>query len=312
MYKQITHKQHYVWREYLKSWGHIKGRKTFVWWNNKNNILFTDLFDILREKDFYQFKPLNQLELFCLKELFTRTKNTPVKKVNKSLDIFIDVVLKIDSIIDKKEEFYNYLIQIGEDIQSKVEKSGLYPLKLLKNENLVLFSYDDDGIMIDFIVFIIFQYLRTKGIKEKVVNTLETNDYELKELYKKQINSEIDYSLDWNKVYNYGLLYIANQVAYSMVAKQVRIRLMKTNNIKFIVSDQPVYNIADDKINNFDLFYPITPELAIIISSKYKKNEIITIEDAEVNYYNINTIKNAHNYIIGYEKSYIEFDWKKI
>ena len=312
MNNQITHKHHYVWRKYLKPWGHTEGNKTFVWWNNKNVIKYTDLFDILMEKDFYQFKPLNELELFCLKEMFAKTKNVPVKKVNKSLDNLVEIIIKIDSMIDKKEEFSDYLIQAGENIQSIVEKTGLTPLDLLKKEELDLFNYNDNGIMIDFIIFVLFQYLRTKGIRDKAIKVLSNNDSKLKEFYKMEMNCNVDLSLDWDKVYNFGFLYIANQISYSMSAKQAHIRLMKTNKIKFIVSDQPVYNIADNSTKDFDLFYPITPELAIIISNKYKNNEIVTIANDEVNNFNYKTLKYAHNFIVGYDESYVRLNWNNL
>lgn len=86
---QVTHKQHYVWRKYLEPWGNKKGEKVFVWWNNHKITKNTDVFDILRENDFYEYKPLNKLELYCLKNMFAKTTNDAVKSANSSIEKMI-------------------------------------------------------------------------------------------------------------------------------------------------------------------------------------------------------------------------------
>lgn len=86
---QVTHKQHYVWRAYLKPW--CKTDKDLIWWNNRKIIRNTKVFDILRDKDFYEYKPLNKLELYTVKNMFFKSKQKAVNKVNKNLELIAEL-----------------------------------------------------------------------------------------------------------------------------------------------------------------------------------------------------------------------------
>mgnify|MGYP003293462397 CR=1 FL=1 len=309
MKKQITHKQHYVWRKYLETWGESKDNKVFVWWNYHNLVKQTDLFDILRENDFYAFASLNKLELFVLKEMFAKTNNKTIKEANLGVDSFVNLVQEISDVLVDTTEFDEYLIQAGETIQTKIENSGYNHLELLKNENLKQFNYEEDGKMIDFLIFLLFQFLRTKKNKDGAIGSVIQNDSKLKELYKKEMNDQNDYELDWEKVYNFGFIYLVQKSAYYMTTHNAHIKLLKSKNARFIVSDQPVYNIAEDKLNDFDLFYPISPTQAVIVSTKYQENKIEEITDSEVLFYNHLTLKNAYKFVLGVSKEYVNFSW---
>lgn len=300
---QVTHKQHYVWRAYLKPW--CKTDKDLIWWNNHKIVRNTNVFDILRDKDFYEYKPLNKLELYTVKNMFFKSKQEPVVQANKNLELIVELggMLSQFKIDDK---LHDELINIGEEIQSNVEKSGIVFLNSLKNEDLSFFTEEKDE-RIAFLIFILFQYFRTKSIRDNVLARMTPTTDKLKELYKKEIEPNMDYSVDWVSIYNYGYISMINAVLYNFLLKKPSIKLLKARNLRFIVSDQPVYNIADNVEKDLDLFYPISPNMAIRISADIKENCIETITDNEVLEYNLKTLKKAHEFIMGAERQDVDF-----
>ena len=242
--ENITHKQHYVWRNYLKPWCECKNEKEgvyFIWWNNKKVCRNTDAFDILRSKDFYRLSPLNKVELFLLENMFAKSNQTAVIEANKKIVEMAKTIATIGKVIDLEDkDFEDAQIQSGELIQTVIEKVGISAIENLRNSNLSWL--DDDEQKIDFLIFLCTQYFRTKSMKDKQLLAMESQTDLTIKFFKKEFNDENEYSLDWNKLYNYGCICLAHKVAFAFYTRGLKFRLLKSKNARFIVSDQPVYN----------------------------------------------------------------------
>jgi len=292
---QVTHKQHYVWREYLKPWCTLKGDAYFIWWNNGKITRNTDVYDILREKDFYEFKHLNELEMNILENrIVTLNEYEQFKQGNEDMLNQIKLLNKAIE-INNSEKTRNALIQLGEDFQSNVEKAGLKYLKFIKDDNLSFYNFSDDNSITEFYEFLIMQYLRTKYMRNKIISSINST-------LEKNFRSKIDAG----KIANYTPMFLILAMVYSMCINQFDLTVLKSTNCKFIVSDQPIYNIAEDDGVNFDLFYPIAPDKAIYLKKGKGSSSIKRISDNEVNQYNFMTYKHKDVFIMSDEESYVK------
>ncbi len=61
-------------------------------------------------------------------------------------------------------------------------------------------------------------------------------------------------------------------------------------DVSFITGDQPIYNLSaeglgeDEEVTNMDLYYPLTPKLALLITSKV--TSVVVVDEARVKKYN--------------------------
>ena len=305
----VTHNQHYVWRAYLRPWCDCKNEKDgiySIWWNNKKVCKNTDVFDILRDKDFYQLYPLNKLELFLLENMFAKSNQNAVMKANEAIVSMAHHISLAGQIVHPdNKEFTNLQIQSGETIQTEIEKMGIEAIERLRERDISWLNDVDKKT--DFLIFICTQYFRTKSMKDRQLATLKDQSELTIKYFKKEFNDDNDYSLDWNKIYNYGCICLAHKVSFNLLAKNIKFKLIKSKNVRFIVSDQPVYNAGDDKANEFILFYPISPNLALMGSIEYQNNEVVDVDDNEVLNHNNNTLKHAHNFFMGKERIDVDY-----
>lgn len=295
---QITHNQHYVWRKYLKPW--CTGTKNnFIWWNNHKIVNYTKSFDILREKDFYKYKPLNELELFTVKKMFFETENDTKKKMNQYVEMITDIFG------DEKRMSDDVRVEAGEMIQSEIEKNGSKYLDCILNDD-IRFMLDDDKMT--FLMFVLFQYFRTKAIRDKIILKMSNKSAKLIELYKKEFDAKEELSVDWGNIYNYGYIALINNVVTSL-GPSIKIRILKSNKARFITCDQPVFNLSNEYDKDVCFFYPLGPNHSIMLSNKFDDNEILDINDSEVLKYNMEIIKHSHEFILGKEKVDVNFSY---
>ena len=278
-----------------------------MWWSDKKTHKYTNVFDILRENDFYQLKPLNKIELYLLRHMFIETKEGDVLEANENIYGIATTISSVSEFVGEVSEFKDLQIQDGELFQSTFEKMGIESLSHLLSEDVAWL--DSENNMADFIVFLLVQYFRTKTMKENTMNAMNPSSSLLINMYKKEFNDSADYSINWDNIYNYGHLCLAHRAALGLLSKKFRFKLLKTKKANFIVSDQPVYNIGDNSVNEFILFYPLSPKLALLGASDIASNCIVEIEDNEALFYNYNTLKHTLNFFMGKEeKDVVLFD----
>ncbi len=283
-------KHHYVWRKYLRAWS----VEEMIWCLREKKIFKSNLTGVGQERDFYKLKILNLEEINFIKDFI---KYLPPHLQKQHLDLLKGLTLPpiIASHFSEKStsnELETLIYNLEEDLHSTIENSGISILNhILDKKEISLLKGDDN--YLKFIYFLTYQYMRTRKIRENVINGLK-DDPRIK--------------VDIEKVINILSHILATQMAWNLFVerKQVRIILLENNSpIKIITADQPVINTyavnapPDQELKDIELYYPVSPNLAIIVTekSKYLTGDKIIFLEAEVIKYNQFMIEQSHNQI---------------
>lgn len=286
----LKKRQHYVWRKYLSAW--VKNGST-IWCNRKGKIFNAGLMNVGQQKFFYKIKRLSNKDIIFLKRFIEHISSGGLKNLNQSwLDIFTYIhkikdaskELEIDD--DELNKKINQAIHnLEEDIHTKIEaNSGKYLNSLLEKDKSF---YANDTDRANFLFFLMTQYTRTKNMQKSVLGNTESVSF---------INVE-------------NCLGVLRHILSSTIAGRLYVRenydlilLENDTKLKFITSDQPVINTyakdlpslqAPDKLQ---LYYPISPDLAILIS-KDKDSGFKNISKSKANQYNLNIASQAYEQI---------------
>lgn len=288
MKKQVTHRQHYIWQKYLEPW--VNSRRLIPSKHTTRGIKAVPTNSILFEEDYYKIDILNDEELYVLENIFVKDKEKSINNINYNIFNGFKIINNLSKKLNDKETD-NSLIQLGEDLQSSIENAGINGIDSLKNKCLSFFDYNKPDDVIDFIMFLQMQYLRTKNMRERVMDNLKKSDIKTNEQRKFFEN------VNWDKVYKHAIYYLINKSGPRIASQDFHILMLTNKNELFLTCDQPVINIAEDTSIEYKLYYPISPEIAIILSKTYKENSIKEISDDEVILYNKYVISNSREYI---------------
>ena len=295
---QVTHRQHYVWQQYLEPW--IRNGK--IWWERSGLIKNTDTNSILFRNDNYKIHKLNKLEKYLLEKLFIEDKRQPVEYVNKLMAFTIELTDSLENI--SSEKFKNKIddirIQAGEDMISQSESMGFVALDFLKREEMSFFDYEkDDDTLFDFFHFVNYQYFRTKKVRDRIKKVMEPQS----KLIQKEFNSTLE--IDWEKLMSIGLHFLVNKITYGVLSfkKKYFIRMLIDNKNRLITSDQPVINTKasnDDNVltEELEYYYPITPRIAILLTNSIDNNEKVDMSDLDVKTYNHLMFENRNEFVL--------------
>lgn len=301
---QIVKRQHYVWREYLRSWA-IKDK---IWCYLNGKILNTNLVNVAQEKYFYKLNRLNSNEVeFINNFLLSSIKNKALLKLNIGWVEIFNYVYKLEYLL--QAQVINELLianaindlekVVGEYYQTQIEKSGIKYLSLLKEKKIDFF--EDDSSRMEFCFFICVQYFRTKNTQQRFVQSLT----------QKKIK-DIDFSRVWNVARNIFSTNVAQSICFDRQYKIVL--LCNQTRIPFITSDQPVVNthsVVKNKglVSELEFYYPITPYVSILITKNHKDyGRVKCIKTADgVHACNEYILGFCHDQIYSSERESLEF-----
>lgn len=324
--------QHYVWKYYLKPWTNAKGQL----YCTRNKELLpapTNLDNLAVKKYFYELKPLNNdeykyLSLF-LSLHYPESQATmlgytdTLQKTFSGKEEFIKAVESISMLLDngkmpeEYEKKYNCIIQMYDtEIKNKIENQhteeengAIKWLDSLKNQCYDFFHAnkplsDWDIVTKDerfqFLRFLCTQHNRTKKMKDTMgvaFSTLKSNPIITNGLFTQGINAN---NLCADNL-TYYLFYIHQlDTAEKLYKNKANITLL-VNNTKtpFITSDQPVISTPTN------LYYPISPQIAITISYREKCDKLLLNEQA-VDVFNQRMLYSSYEYIFADRKDILE------
>lgn len=293
---QIKKKQHYVWKKYLMSW--TKKKQIFASFKSSSKIIKTNIEGVAQERFFYALEEFTKEEEDILKELIKVWSNDIVLPFIMQFYDMITSYSKINREIINKDLSYINTAEMDkdlaslksntlEDIHTSLEKLGEKLIEIREVEDLAFL--DNEQELLNTMIYVSFQYLRTKNMREVLKPIIINRPY----LSDKYLNF-------FPFIYAPG---IANSLTYGKKTKFIF--LDNKTKIDFITTDQPIINakkhIIDDNgnVSQLDFYYPITPKIAIIIhyQQQQEKRKYILIEEDMVNYYNDLMIKNAKEFI---------------
>jgi len=256
--------QHYVWKNYLKSW--TTNGKLFCLRDNK--IFDTNPYNIAQQRDFYRLKELTEKEIRFIKGLIDRLPSEVKSLHTGQLDLFNSIfTIKecYESLDIKCAEVEKQLdIRINnfeEDLHSSIEGIGApYINKILESD---LSFWDNESSRGEFSYYLAIQYFRTKRMRNRVLASSN------------QFNSNAptefsDYLFDMERAFGVLSHILAVNVGDNLACMQLEL-LRNDTNLPFITTDQPAINLIDDgngidiPPTGFELYYPVSPNTAIII-----------------------------------------------
>lgn len=265
MNSDITKKQHYVWRHYLKAWNCSTDDKV-IWTGllKQNQVKKLGLMDVAQSSFFYKLAEIDDKELGFLKQ-FTTILPPGSKSIAELLltGYMMFTQLKKDMAsgrVKTNQDFEHKVNKIEKDtfesIQSHIESMGK---KLIKCESIADIEDLAKKDEYEFLYYMWVQYMRTKTMKDRVGSSMEEKKW-------LQVLN--------NKCWPFFNLVMAMRMVEDMVVKKdYRFVFIKNNTeIPFITGDQPVINAVGDVTDEegfakeLEVFYPMSPTKALSIA----------------------------------------------
>ena len=295
----IVKRQHYVWRHYLRPWA--DNESIWAYLKEPNKIIKSDLMGVAQERYFYKLVDFTDAEENFLEKYIEHSSPQLVKDLNfdflrlftstsklkKALDATTNPAVDKEKYIEEIRKLEINLMEVG---HGKMEALGQ---KLLTYRSLNdLKTIEQDDYLFDAIMFLCFQYFRTKSMRKSALKSFVGGKYE--ELANKS----------WNILSYVTATTLAKNVSLDPKIKFIFIENSTTNN--FITSDQPVFNILNDHTNengdvtHLEFYYPISPNHALAIhfrDDQMEKYVNKVADDALVNYLNEEVFDNADYFV---------------
>ncbi len=284
--------QHYVWRNYLRASANNEHIWTFL--RKQNKVISTNLQNVAQSNYYYRLNNINDFEEKILKE-FIRKNPKSVQAWQHDLLSMFTIHTKLKKAFDKSksqeilEEIKKIEINSMENAHSKIEYSGE---KLIACRTFEDFKFIEQAILrFDAIMFLCFQYFRTKNLKNRIEKSFKTD-------------SSFPVLNIWNILSFFMALNTAEYISLNLKTRFLFIG--NTASKELISSDQPVINLLSDRVDengevmDLELYYPISPNNALVID--FKKNgkercQNIQIQEDMVNWFNNKIIAKIDNFI---------------
>ena len=280
-------RQHYVWKNYLKPWS----TNNSIWCKRYDSIFNVSLNKIALEKYFYEVKPLSEIEIRLAVRFIEVSPLEEREFLIKKLAQYIYICNSQDDYLRKNAI---------EDYHDRIENSATPLLEYLYRKDL---SFLNETInKINFFYFISLQYHRTKCMLERAVTGLSYLPVSPPKEFEGLYDNE-------NMVKIISML-LDERVANWMIEK-TKIYFIETD-YEFIASDQPIVNIHAHReiifehITTMEYYYPITPHLALFITSKNFNDS--KIDKAETDKYNKLLYNQSHEQIYAFSENTLNLD----
>lgn len=285
-----TKKQHYVWRKYLNPWKlNAEEKKVWTLIIKTSKVDYISLMDVAQASYFYKMYELSPIDIQVCRNL--------AKQFPSFVQPFAETLLKgyeaISYNMMAESDKRDFALHSIDHMQTQIEKMGtpLLNCKYLDDLKNINDKYQA-------IFYLCVQYSRTYKMREAGI--VGFKDYPLKsEMYK--------------KTFPFISLLMSTTIGHNLVVGNPQTRYIFVRNktsIPFVTCDQPVINLKNDDIDedgfvkDFELYYPISPSRAIIISQNHLLDEYgeILADESFVEDKNRKMFENASLYIFANDK----------
>lgn len=288
MKENIVKRQHYVWRKYLREWSVKEVINSLI--INTNKIVATSLMNVAQKRYFYKFSSLSKNDFIFLEHM-CNSSSEPIKGLQNDLlealkiytalkEIQTDAKLQTSDVLDSLEK------NGFEQLHSYIESEGT---KLLGCRTLsdVESLFEDFESKYQALMFISFQYFRTKKMKDEILSQFKDEKTDL----------------NFEDMFSFISIIMATKIAQNIsFDKKLKISLLEINkDYSFITSDQPIINLSANgqDTTELDFYYPIAPKYAIKIQFNGNQDKYFKYEPdiSEVNYLNSKMKDEANEFI---------------
>lgn len=297
----IKKSQHYVWRTYLRAW--TKNEQIWSFLRIQNKVINTNLMNVAQSNYYYQLADINSFEEKILKEFINKSPKSVQGLQTDFLSMFtIHTKLRKAFETSKSqkilEEIRKIEINSMENAHSLIEKSGEKLIACKTFEDLKFIEISNSRF--DTVIFLCFQYFRTKNLRERIKKT-----------YK------IDKTFPALNIWNIMSFFLAlNTAEYISLNPKTRFVFIENHTAeKFLSTDQPAINLQSDKVDetgavvDLELYYPLSPTTALLIDFKNNSKErcqSMQIKEEMVCWFNSKMINNSENFIFSENKEQLE------
>ncbi|MCD0456284.1 DUF4238 domain-containing protein [Chryseobacterium sp. LC2016-27] len=287
MAQNITKRQHYVWRAYLKAW--TFNDKIYSYNKHILKIVPSNLMNVAQKNYFNRFYKISGEEK---KFLDSQSKNVkgPIGKVIDDIITITEIFTGVKEINEKlniKDSDFEALEKNGfEVLHTEIEGFGLTLINCRNFEDIKLF--DDDMLKYGTLMFICYQYFRTKKLRDSLIETFKDDN--------------LDIDVIFSPMAIISAAKIGQSICFDSRIRYVFLEKSVESDVSFITGDQPVINLlgneTDEDGMSKDLlfYYPISPNHAIKItfieSDEKYQHQILNAD--EIHFLN-NRIRDEYN-----------------
>lgn len=287
MAQNITKRQHYVWRAYLKAW--TLNDKIYSYNKRIFKILPSNLMNVAQQNYFNKFYKISGNEREFL-DYNCKDIKGPIAEILKDIITISDIFTGVKEINEKlnvKNNDFEALEKNGyESLHTKIESFGNKLISCRKFEDIKLF--EDDMSKFEVLMFICYQYFRTKKLRDSLVET-----------YK---NDNLDIDKIFSPLAIINAAKVGQSICFDSRIRYVFLEKKADSDISFITGDQPVINLVGDETNEDGIskdllfYYPISPnhtiKISFIESDEKYQHQILNTD--EIHFLN-NRIRDEYN-----------------
>lgn len=256
-------KQHYIWKYYLRSWT----LNNKIWCGRNGKCFPTALENIGQKRFFYKAEPLNELE-----------KKLVMNFINDRHPSSYEASLSMLNIYELCSKSNEYIQKTGiEDYHTEIEHKAIDIMKLVCEKDISWLECKKRKI--DFSIFLGVQYSRTN---RNYSNMTAKGLSAIKEF------PQYENQFDPAKITKVFALLFGTFIG-SWIYSSGKFSFIENNtDVEFITGDQPIFNLdvknEFETPEKFNLYYPLTPKLALLISECVQVDREVSL--AEVEKYN--------------------------
>lgn len=258
----LTKKQHYVWRKYLKAWlPSGEDARIYTAFKAQNKVNLVALMGVGQQSYFYKMHELTKQDIDLIKAMVHGVSDILKGIMSDIATAYysyteLKYLYRTDPTVKQKhpnieQDIKEIEINTFEKIEGMIENMGHRLLECSGVDDLNKLEVDD-GIQ-DALLYFFVQYGRTKNMYDRYVNGFAESP---------KHQSLIEHA------FPFVSLYFAFELCHSTINSNWHITYVKNNTgIPFITSDQPIINYAynEETDEGFELYYPISPVSAIIL-----------------------------------------------
>lgn len=299
---QVKKRHHYVWANYLARWGN--GTSNVFYTTKFGKIAHDSVRGIAVDDYFYRTTALNKKHVSVIKGFSKQSPDHLQRQHMSYLNDFLlmqhlETIYRASGIQDQEAEALLNASQCNlmENLHSSHEDAALEVLTALADEQLEIL--EDKQHMLEFMIFLGQQIVRTKAYRDEVLRRLHRrSDLEV------EVADAVAHSW-WFLSYMFGM-----NIGFSLFSSRHDSRhalLVNDTDIPFITSDHPVVNVhpcvSETELSvpeHADFYYPISPRIAYIIcdSERFTPGKH-SVHEAVVNEFNSKVAAQAMVHLIG-------------